>query len=123
MTKQHLRTLDDLFAFLRTPEHDWSKIILLGLNLRPADMDDALLKEEFDPRTAFLGCAMSVPLARKVASRNEYDKTIMETEAAYMKILESSQVPPRPTTCAHPRTAPRMRVCGELVSFGPFVWC
>ena len=31
-------------------------------------------------------------LARKVASRNEYDKTIMETEAAYMKILESSQV-------------------------------
>mmetsp|Transcript_13338 Transcript_13338/g.21167 ORF Transcript_13338/g.21167 Transcript_13338/m.21167 type:complete len:163 (+) Transcript_13338:817-1305(+) len=30
-------------------------------------------------------------LARKVASRNEYDKTIMETEAAYMKILESSQ--------------------------------
>merc|ERR1712216_759706 len=29
--------------------------------------------------------------ARKVASRNEYDKTIMETEAAYMKILESSQ--------------------------------
>lgn len=25
-------------------------------------------------------------LARKVASRNEYDKTIMETEAAYMKV-------------------------------------
>lgn len=38
-------------------------------------------------------------LARKVASRNEYDKTIMETEAAYMKILESSQVPhPSPIT-------------------------
>ena len=30
-------------------------------------------------------------LAREVASRNEYDKTIQETEAAYMKILESSQ--------------------------------
>ena len=30
-------------------------------------------------------------LARKGASRNEYDKTIQETEAAYMKILESSQ--------------------------------
>ncbi|XP_001638072.3 Sjoegren syndrome nuclear autoantigen 1 homolog [Nematostella vectensis] len=30
-------------------------------------------------------------LARKIASRNEYDKTIAETEAAYMKILESSQ--------------------------------
>ena len=30
-------------------------------------------------------------LARKVQARNEYDKTIHETEAAYMKILESSQ--------------------------------
>uniref|UniRef100_A0A0B8RW72 Sjogren syndrome nuclear autoantigen 1 n=1 Tax=Philothamnus irregularis TaxID=1899461 RepID=A0A0B8RW72_9SAUR len=30
-------------------------------------------------------------LAHKMASRNEFDKTIAETEAAYMKILESSQ--------------------------------
>ncbi|GAQ79460.1 hypothetical protein KFL_000310110 [Klebsormidium nitens] len=30
-------------------------------------------------------------LGRKVASRNEYEKTIQETEAAYQKILESSQ--------------------------------
>ncbi|PHJ16181.1 sjoegren syndrome nuclear autoantigen 1 family protein [Cystoisospora suis] len=30
-------------------------------------------------------------LARKVQARNEYDKTIMETEAAYTKILESAQ--------------------------------
>ena len=30
-------------------------------------------------------------LARKVQARNEYDKTIQETEAAYIKILESSQ--------------------------------
>ena len=30
-------------------------------------------------------------LARKIASRNEYDKTIQETEAAYDKIMESSQ--------------------------------
>jgi len=29
--------------------------------------------------------------ARKIASRNEYDKTIQETEAAYAKIMESSQ--------------------------------
>eukprot|EP00922_Rhytidocystis_sp_ex-Travisia-forbesii_P048435 GHVS01072150.1.p1 GENE.GHVS01072150.1~~GHVS01072150.1.p1 ORF type:complete len:113 (-),score=19.82 GHVS01072150.1:236-574(-) len=28
---------------------------------------------------------------RKTQARNEYDKTIQETEAAYMKILESSQ--------------------------------
>jgi Sjoegren syndrome nuclear autoantigen 1 len=30
-------------------------------------------------------------LARKVQARNEYDRTIQETESAYMKILESSQ--------------------------------
>jgi sjoegren syndrome nuclear autoantigen 1 len=30
-------------------------------------------------------------LARKVGARSEYDRTIQETEAAYMKILESSQ--------------------------------
>ncbi|KAG8447366.1 hypothetical protein GDO86_014726 [Hymenochirus boettgeri] len=30
-------------------------------------------------------------LARKMATRSEFDKTIAETEAAYMKILESSQ--------------------------------
>ena len=30
-------------------------------------------------------------LSRKVTARTEYDKTITETEAAYMKILESSQ--------------------------------
>ncbi|XP_074655035.1 microtubule nucleation factor SSNA1-like [Tubulanus polymorphus] len=30
-------------------------------------------------------------LSKKLASRNEFDKTIAETEAAYMKILESSQ--------------------------------
>ena len=30
-------------------------------------------------------------LARKVTSRTEYDKTITETEAAYSKIMESSQ--------------------------------
>lgn len=30
-------------------------------------------------------------LSQKAAARNEYDVTIQETEAAYMKILESSQ--------------------------------
>ena len=30
-------------------------------------------------------------LARKITSRNEYDKTIQETESAYAKIMESSQ--------------------------------
>ena len=30
-------------------------------------------------------------LTRKTQARNEYDRTIQETEGAYMKILESSQ--------------------------------
>ncbi|CAF0914864.1 unnamed protein product [Brachionus calyciflorus] len=30
-------------------------------------------------------------LAKKISARNEFDKTIAETEGAYMKILESSQ--------------------------------
>ena len=30
-------------------------------------------------------------LSRKLAARNEYDRTISETEAAYMKIIENSQ--------------------------------
>lgn len=30
-------------------------------------------------------------LSKKLATRNEYDRTIAETESAYMKILESSQ--------------------------------
>ena len=34
---------------------------------------------------------MNEGLARKMQARSEYDKTIQETEAAYMKILESSQ--------------------------------
>ncbi|XP_069698589.1 microtubule nucleation factor SSNA1-like [Periplaneta americana] len=31
-------------------------------------------------------------LSKKIAARTEYDRTISETEAAYSKILESSQV-------------------------------
>ncbi len=34
---------------------------------------------------------MNESLTRKIQARTEYDKTIQETEAAYMKILESSQ--------------------------------
>ncbi|XP_065186882.1 microtubule nucleation factor SSNA1-like isoform X2 [Sycon ciliatum] len=30
-------------------------------------------------------------LAKKMAARNDYDRTVSETETAYMKILESSQ--------------------------------
>ncbi|XP_046736726.1 Sjoegren syndrome nuclear autoantigen 1 homolog [Diprion similis] len=31
-------------------------------------------------------------LAKRIAARNDYDRTIAETESAYMKILESSQL-------------------------------
>jgi Sjoegren syndrome nuclear autoantigen 1 len=34
---------------------------------------------------------IGVALEKKLHARDEYDKTIHETEAAYMKILESSQ--------------------------------
>jgi Sjoegren syndrome nuclear autoantigen 1 len=30
-------------------------------------------------------------IALKIAARDDYDKTVRETESAYMKILESSQ--------------------------------
>ena len=58
-------------------------------------------------------------LSQKAAARNEYDVTISETEAAFMKILESSQtllhvlkresvslVKKRPTTAASASSAP-----------------
>eukprot|EP00877_Chromochloris_zofingiensis_P002533 jgi/Chrzof1/12280/Cz06g28150.t1 len=35
--------------------------------------------------------AINESLARKIDTKNEYDKVIQETEAAYLKILESSQ--------------------------------
>ena len=42
--------------------------VLLGLDLRAADLDDALLIEELDARASFLGCRMSASLSRKLAS-------------------------------------------------------
>merc|ERR1712050_430013 len=58
-----------------------------------------ILKEEEDKATVQKQLAalteqlqrLNDSLVRKTQARNEYDKTIQETEAAYMKILESSQ--------------------------------
>jgi len=52
-------------------------------------------------------------LAGKIQANNEYDRTIQETEAAYMKILESSQsllqVLKRETThLAHKKKSPAL---------------
>ena len=68
MLRIELRTTDHLFDFLRTPEREWSQVTLQALDLRPPAIDDALLKEELDARTAFLGCRMSGALARKAVS-------------------------------------------------------
>ena len=45
MRKHEVRTEDDFRSFLRNPNRDWSRVILLGLDLRAADLDDALLIE------------------------------------------------------------------------------
>lgn len=68
MRKLEVRDLDDLRSFLRLPERDWSTITLLGLDLRSPGIDHALLTEELDQRTAFLGCRMSMALTRKLIS-------------------------------------------------------
>ena len=67
-TRTELRHLDDVFAFLRTPDREWSRTTLQALDLRAPDVDDALLLEELDRGTAFLGCLMSGALARKAVS-------------------------------------------------------
>lgn len=50
----------------------------------------ARIQKELTTLTERLG-KLNDDLARKVGARNEYDAVIGETEAAYMKILESSQ--------------------------------
>lgn len=68
MRKHEVRTEEDLRSFLRDPNRDWSGVILLGLDLRAVDLDDAFLIEELDARASFLGCQMSAALSRKLAS-------------------------------------------------------
>jgi predicted Rossmann-fold nucleotide-binding protein len=68
LARKDLRSLDDLRAFLRTTDPEWPKVNLLGLDLRAHVLDDAMLKQQFDRGTAFLGCPMSPSLARKAVS-------------------------------------------------------
>jgi predicted Rossmann-fold nucleotide-binding protein len=68
LARQDLRSLDDLRAFLRIEDPDWKRVNLLGLDLRAHVLDDAMLKQQFDRGTAFLGCPMSPSLARKAVS-------------------------------------------------------
>ncbi|CAG9335267.1 SSNA1_2 [Blepharisma stoltei] len=51
-------------------------------------------KSTLEKQIAALGenlARVNETLNKKIQARNEYDKTIQETEGAYMKILESSQ--------------------------------
>mmetsp|Transcript_25509 Transcript_25509/g.59270 ORF Transcript_25509/g.59270 Transcript_25509/m.59270 type:complete len:112 (-) Transcript_25509:57-392(-) len=55
-----------------------------------AEEEKAKIQKQLSVLTERLN-KLNEELARKVSARNEYDTTIQETEAAYMKILESSQ--------------------------------
>ncbi|RHY93596.1 hypothetical protein DYB37_002387 [Aphanomyces astaci] len=59
------------------------------------EVNRSILKEEEEKakiqKVMELERLINETLARKSQARNEYDRTIQETEAAYMKILESSQ--------------------------------
>jgi Sjoegren syndrome nuclear autoantigen 1 len=50
----------------------------------------AKLQQDLALMTKRLG-EINEELAKNIQTRNEFDRTIQETEAAYMKILESSQ--------------------------------
>lgn len=54
------------------------------------EQDKARIQKDLSTLTDRLSVINST-LAKKVQARNEYDRTIQETEGAYMKILESSQ--------------------------------
>ncbi|XP_012274904.1 Sjoegren syndrome nuclear autoantigen 1 homolog isoform X2 [Orussus abietinus] len=49
------------------------------------------LQKEIEKMSYKLTC-INDSLAKRIAIRNEYDRTIADTETAYMKILESSQL-------------------------------
>lgn len=54
------------------------------------EREKQLLDSQLTQLTAKIN-AIDASLAKKVETKNEYDRTIRETETAYMKILESSQ--------------------------------
>ncbi|CAI5794567.1 Hypothetical predicted protein [Podarcis lilfordi] len=62
----------------------------LSKQIRQEEEEKAKLQNDIRVLTDKLS-RVNESLARKMASRNEFDRTIAETEAAYMKILESSQ--------------------------------
>lgn len=62
----------------------------LNKQIRQAEEEKNKLQHEIQVLSEQLECVCE-NLAQKVASRNELDKILAETEAAYMKILDSSR--------------------------------
>mmetsp|Transcript_27575 Transcript_27575/g.70251 ORF Transcript_27575/g.70251 Transcript_27575/m.70251 type:complete len:112 (+) Transcript_27575:104-439(+) len=58
--------------------------------LREDEAEKAKIQSELQVLTKRLA-QINDSISRKSETRNEYDKVIQETEAAYLKILESSQ--------------------------------
>uniref|UniRef100_G1N493 Sjogren syndrome nuclear autoantigen 1 n=1 Tax=Meleagris gallopavo TaxID=9103 RepID=G1N493_MELGA len=62
----------------------------LNKQIQQAEEEKSKLQHEIQVLNEQLECVCE-NLAQKVASRNELDKILAETEAAYMKILDSSR--------------------------------
>jgi len=87
MVRAETRLLVRIPFFLLPSRHLQSVITSFVLGL----VTESLYTRRFPQVLTKRLTQLNEALARKVASRNEYDKVIAETEAAYMKILESSQ--------------------------------
>ena len=90
--------MSDKGATLQTYNNELVKCIE-DLRAKREEVNRQILKEEEEKAriqkdistlTARLQ-KLNESITRKTQARNEYDKSIQETEAAYMKILESSQ--------------------------------
>jgi predicted Rossmann-fold nucleotide-binding protein len=68
LARQDIRGIEGLRTFLKNHEPDWSRVNLVGLDLRRPDIDDAMLMQEFGSGTAFLSCQMTAALARKAVA-------------------------------------------------------
>ncbi|KAM3874502.1 microtubule nucleation factor SSNA1 [Diretmus argenteus] len=62
----------------------------LNRQIQQEDEEKARLQHDIRVLTEKL-CRVNESLAQRLAARATFDRTIAETEAAYMKILESSQ--------------------------------
>ncbi|XP_039312658.1 Sjoegren syndrome nuclear autoantigen 1 homolog isoform X2 [Solenopsis invicta] len=70
------------------------------MKLRRAELQDQIESQEEEKNNLQceiekLSCKLTQlndSLAKRITVRNEYDRTIADTEAAYVKILESSQL-------------------------------